>query len=161
MKMEREEIKHAPWDLCWRPGIGEIPLEGGLNSREKNPLWAELEAWGHDLMWEEVRCREWGASIGCAGLGSYNVLGKKALERVRDIVLLVKVQMNSLATSSSFWTSQVCFQTLGVWKKPFISLYDRLCCRTFVYRGPFLWATGESEHLKLRVWLLFIEYLGH
>lgn len=60
MKMEREEIKHAPWGLCWRPGIGEIPLEGGLNSREKNPLWAELEAWGHDLTWEKVRCREWG-----------------------------------------------------------------------------------------------------
>lgn len=160
MKMEREEIKHAPWDLCWRPRIGEIPLEGGLNS-EKRTL-SEPSSKPEVMTWCE---RKWGvgskgASMGCVGVGSYNVLGNKPLETVRDI-LLVRVQMNSLATSSSFWTSQVCFQTLGVWKKPFISVYDMLCCRTFVYRGTFLWTTGENEHLKLRVWLLFIEYLGH
>lgn len=39
--------------------------------------------------------------MGCVGVGSYNVLGNKPLETVRDI-LLVRVQMNSLATSSSF-----------------------------------------------------------
>lgn len=40
--------------------------------------------------------------MGCVGVGSYNVLGNKPLETVRDILLLVRVQMNSLATSSSF-----------------------------------------------------------
>lgn len=27
--MEREQIKHGSWNLCSRPGIGEIPLCGG------------------------------------------------------------------------------------------------------------------------------------
>lgn len=129
---------------------------------EKRTL-CELSSKPEVMTWCERECGvgSEGASVGCARLGSYNALGNKPLERVRDTVLLVRVQMNSLATSSSFWTPQVCFQTLGVWKKPFISVYDMLCCRTFVYRGTFLWTTGESEHLKLRVWLVFIEYLGH
>lgn len=41
--MEREEIKHASWNLCSRPGTGAIPLGRGRNSRERDLLLIGLE----------------------------------------------------------------------------------------------------------------------
>lgn len=41
--MEREQIKHASWNLCSRPGTEAVPSGRGRNSRERDLLLAGLE----------------------------------------------------------------------------------------------------------------------
>lgn len=50
--MEREEIKHASWNLCSKSGMGEIPLCGGRQDSGDGIL-CELDLWPEIMIWHE------------------------------------------------------------------------------------------------------------
>lgn len=58
--MEREEIKHASWNLCSRPGTGDVPLvewggrgEGSMNSGEQDLLFTGSRP--EIMIWHEIK----------------------------------------------------------------------------------------------------------